>query len=178
MVKTGADRASTLARCGGAQAASRCLITALFAASPWLLDASAADDSAAQQPKPQTGAVAATTCRDCGVVRSIKEIRTERKASPQNTYVSSPQYLQSRPFDQQPLVGPVISFSWGGGNPTQTRVGAAGSPEMQQRFIDISYEITVRFDDGRYGIIEQPDASDLRVGDRVKVIKGLVQLWK
>ena len=78
------------------------------------------------QPKPQTSAT--STCRDCGVVRSIREIRTERKASRQDTYVSSQQYLQSRPFDQQPLVGPAISFSWGGETPDAGRCGSGGQP--------------------------------------------------
>jgi hypothetical protein len=160
---------------GGAQTAMICLGAALFAVSPRVPNAFAAEDSAAPS-KPQTSPAA--TCRDCGVVRSIREIRTERKASPRDTYVSSPQYLQTRPFDQQPLVGPAISLSWGGGTETQTRVGAVGSPEMQQRFIELSYEITVRFDDGRYGLIEQADPGDLRVGDRVKVVKGLVQRWQ
>lgn len=175
MVKSGRGRTWALASRyrGDAQTASLCLVAALFAA-PWVSEAFAAEDGTGQ-PKPQSGAAA--TCRDCGVVRSIKEIRTERK-SRSNTYVNSPEYLQSRPFDQQPLVGPVISFSWGGGTQTQPRVGAAGSPEMQQRFIEISYEITVRFDDGRYGIIEQADPADLGVGDRVRVVKGLVQRWK
>lgn len=159
---------------GGAETAVICLAVALFAASLWMSDVFAAEDGTGQS-KPL--ATATATCRDCGVVRSIREIRTERKAS-RDTYVSSPEYLQARPFDQQPLVGPVISFSWGGGTQTQPRVGAVGSPEMQQRFIEISYEITVRFDDGRYGIIEQADPADLRVGDRVRVVKGLVQRWK
>ena len=160
---------------GGAETAVICLAVALFTASPWVPDAFAAEGDTGQS-KPQASATA--TRRDCGVVRSIREIRTERKASRQDTYVSSPQYMQARPFDQQPLVGPAISFSWGGGTQTQPRVGAVGSPEMQQRFIEISYEITVRFDDGRYGLIEQADPGDLSVGDRVKVVGGLVQRWK
>ena len=151
------------------------LVTASLAALLWVSDALAAEEAAAQ-PKPQTSPT--TTCRDCGVVRSIREIRTERKASRQDTYVSSQQYLQSRPFDQQPLVGPAISFSWGGGSQTQTTVGAVGSPEMQQRFIEINYEITVRFDDGRYGLIEQADPGDLRVGDRVRLLKGRLERWQ
>ncbi len=154
--------------------AQTAVIAAVFAAPLWVFDVCAAED-AAGQPKQQPSATA--TCRDCGVVRSIREIRTERKR-PSNTYINSPEYQQARPFDQQPLVGPAISFSWGGGSQTQARVGAVGSPEMQQRFIEISYEITVRFDDGRYGLIEQPDADNLLVGDRVKVVKGLVQRWK
>jgi outer membrane lipoprotein SlyB len=173
-LKSGRGRPWAFASRGDAQTASLCLVAALFAA-PWVSEAFAAEDGTGQ-PKPQSGAAA--TCRDCGVVRSIREIRTERKGSQLAPYVNSPEYLQSRPFDQQPLVGPAISFSWGAGAPTQPRVGAVGSPEMQQRFIDVSYEITVRFDDGRYGIIEQPDPGDLRVGDRVRVVKGLVERWK
>ena len=148
---------------------------ASFASLLWLSDTLAAEDVSAQ-PKPQTSASA--TCRDCGVVRSIREIRTERKAPRQDTYVSSQQYLQSRPFDQQPLVGPAISFSWGGNTETQPRVGAVGSPEMQQRFVEITYEMTVRFDDGRYGLIEQADPGDLRVGDRVRLVKGRLERWQ
>lgn len=151
------------------------LAMASFASLLWLSDTLAAEDVSAQ-PKPQTSASA--TCRDCGVVRSIREIRTERKALRQDTYVSSQQYLQSRPFDQQPLVGPAISFSWGGGSQTQTTVGAVGSPEMQQRFVEITYEMTVRFDDGRYGLIEQADPGDLRVGDRVRLVKGRLERWR
>jgi hypothetical protein len=176
MVRSGRGSACGLASRdrGGWTTAVKCLLSTLFAASPWVSDAFAAEDATGQS-KPQASATA--TCRDCGVVRSIREIRTERKPR-QDTYVSSQQYLQARPFDQQPLVGPAISFSWGGGTQTQPRVGAVGSPEMQQRFIEISYEITVRFDDGRYGLIEQADPDDLIVGDRVKVVKGLVQRWK
>ena len=152
-----------------------CVAASLFAAFLWASDAVAADDAAVPS-KPQIPVTG--TCRDCGVVRSIREIRTERKAPRQDTYVSSPQYLEARPFDQQPLVGPAISFSWGKNTETQARVGAVGSQEMQQRFIEISYEITVRFDDGRYGLIEQQDPGDLRPGDRVRVVKGLVQRWQ
>lgn len=151
------------------------LVMASFAALLWASGALAAEDASAQ-PKPQTSATA--TCRDCGAVRSIREVRTERRPARPDTYVSSPQYLQSRPFDQQPLVGPAISFSWGGNNETQARVGAVGSAEAQQRFVEISYEITVRFDDGRYGLIEQADPGDLRVADRVKLVKGRLERWK
>jgi hypothetical protein len=151
------------------------LLATLFAVLQWGPNALAAGDDAVQ-PKPQPAVTG--TCRDCGLVRSIREIRTERKGSQSDTYVASQQYLQSRSFDQQALVGPAISFSWGGGSPTQPRIGAVGSPEMQQRFIEISYEITVRFDDGRFGLIEQEDPDDLRVGDRVKVVKGRVERTK
>jgi hypothetical protein len=151
------------------------LLAVLFAVLQWGPNALAAGDDAVQ-PKPPPAVTG--TCRDCGVVRSIREIRTERKGSQSDTYVASSQYLQSRSFDQQPLIGPAISFSWGANNPTQPRIGAVGSPEMQQRFIELSYEVIVRFDDGRFGLIEQDSADDLRPGDRVKVAKGRVERTK
>jgi uncharacterized OB-fold protein len=49
---------------------------------------------------------------------------------------------------------------------------------MQQRFVEITYEMTVRFDDGRYGLIEQADPGDLRVGDRVRLVKGRLERWQ
>jgi hypothetical protein len=139
-------------------------------------NAFAADEPSTQPTPPVSSTI---TCRDCGIVRSTREIRTERRAPPRaDTYVSSSQYLQSRPFDQQPLVGPAFTLSWNAKGQTNARVGAVGSPEMQQRLIDISYEITVRFDDGRYGLIEQAELNDLRAGDRVRVINGRVERLK
>ena len=41
---------------------------------------------------------------------------------------------------------------------------------MQQHFIDISYELTVKFDDGRYALIEQDDVGNLGIRDRVRVV--------
>jgi hypothetical protein len=108
-------------------------------------------------------------CNDCGVLRSVREIRTERQIQRPDVYVTSSQYLSTRAAEP-PRIGPVISFSWGGrGDATKTQIGAMGSPQMQQRMIDISYELTVRLDDGRYALIEQNDVGDLRIGDRVRV---------
>jgi outer membrane lipoprotein SlyB len=66
------------------------------------------------------------------------------------------------------MVGPVLGFTFG---PQGGRgfVGAAGSPETQARLKN-SYEVVVRFDDGRNALYEQEDVSDLRVGDKVRVI--------
>jgi hypothetical protein len=116
------------------------------------------------------------TCRDCGVLRSIREIRTERQISRPDVYVTSQQYLETRQ-NTPPSIGPVFTLSWGRNEQPQTHVGAVGSPEMQQRFLEIIYEVTVRFDDGRYGLIEQDDVGDLRIGDRIQVVnKRVVRL--
>jgi len=150
------------------------MLAALSAVLVLAPDTLAAEENGDQR-KPQSNATG--TCNACGVVRSIREIRTERRMSRPDIYVTSPQYLDTRP-NEPPRIGPVISFSWGRDDKTQTRVGAVGSPQMQQRFTEITYEVIVRFDDGRFGSIEQEDASDLRVGDRVRVVDKRVERLK
>lgn len=106
-------------------------------------------------------------CENCAVIRSIREIERSRPAPTLQGYIASPQYRDTRTYSE-PRVGPVLGFTFG---PQGGRgfVGAAGSPEMQARLKN-SYEVVVRFDDGRYAIYEQEDVSALRVGDKVRVI--------
>ena len=74
-----------------------------------------------------------------------------------------------------PRIGPAFSLSWGAGEPPRTQIGAVGTPGMKHRYIDITYEVTVRFDDGRFGLIEQDDVNGLRNGDRVIVVNKRVE---
>ena len=113
-------------------------------------------------------------CTDCGTVRSIREIRTERLNARPDIYVTSPQYLDTRPYDP-PVIGPALSLTWRKGEQPQPRIGAIGSPNSPVHFIDITYEILVHFKDARFALIEQDDASNLRVGDRVRVINRRVE---
>jgi len=157
----------------GSAGSAASLAAGALAVLAWALPAAGADaQQGAQQAAPQ--ATPAVSCRDCGVLRSVREVRTERKGRVPDVYVTSPQYQDARPFDK-PLIGPAISLSWGAGSSTQPKIGAVGSPEMQQRLIDISYEITVRFDDGRFGLFDQDNADGLRPGDRVRVANGRVE---
>ena len=48
--------------------------------------------------------------------------------------------------------------------------------EMRDRLTEISYEVMVRYNDGRYGVVETRYGADLRVGDRVKVIQNKIEL--
>jgi len=132
------------------------------------LSAARAEEEQNAPRQPQAGVT--TKCTDCGVVRGIREIRTEREAQRPDAYVSSPQYRDTMPADL-PRIGPAISLTWGAGERPRTQIGALGTPEMKHRYIDITYEFSVRFDDGRFGLIEQEDLDDLRVGDRVILIK-------
>jgi len=145
--------------------------------------ATAAEEVPAPPPLPEAQSAPRKTppgtlkgeCIDCGVVRSIRTIETERRTQREiPSYMTSSQYLDTRRYSQ-PYVGPVVGVTFGPGQSTQSFVGAAGSPSMRQRMLEISYEVTVRYDDGRFGLIEQSDVDRLRVGDRVRVVSNRVE---
>jgi len=103
------------------------------------------------------------SCRECGVITSIRELQTERAAA-------------STVTERMPPVGPVFGFTFGGDAPVKPFVGAVGNQEMRNRLTEISYEIIVRYNDGRFGVVDTRYGADLRVGDRVKVVRNEIQL--
>jgi hypothetical protein len=121
----------------------------------------AADYLGAQQDPPATGGK--ESCRECGVITSIRERQQERAAASTIT-------------EGLPPVGPVFGFTFGGDAPVKGFVGAVGNKEMRDRLTEISYEVIVRYNDGRYGVLETRYGADLRVGDRVKVIQNKIEL--
>jgi hypothetical protein len=143
--------------------------------------AQAVEDLPPPPPAPDTRAPAANRgapvdCKNCGAVRSIRAVERERAAGREiSPYMTSEQYLDTRRYSE-PRVGPVFGMTFGAGQQTRTFVGAAGSSTMRQRILEIVYEVTVRFDDGRYGLVEMSDASGFRVGDRVRVVDNQLQL--
>jgi len=159
-----------------------------LAGSAWLVSALAAEDLSVPPPMPadapqsssppaQRQAPPKGPCVNCGVIRSIKQTEQERRPDEMPTYIGSPQYLEQRDFSK-PLVGPVLGITFGKGQTTQTFVGAAGSETMRRRILQITYEVTVSFDDGRFGLIELQDLDDLRVGNRVRVDGSHLELVK
>jgi hypothetical protein len=116
-------------------------------------------------------------CETCGVIRSIREIRVEgpapRTGAPTDlrasmAYVTGP----GAPL----LVGPMVSGSFGPGGPSQAYVGALGSDRMIAAMQETRYEVIVRMSDGSFIRVEEADASDLKAGDRVKIIEGRIGL--
>jgi hypothetical protein len=47
---------------------------------------------------------------------------------------------------------------------------------MLERLRTVHFEVIVRLTDGSFIRVDEPDASDLRVGDRVRVVDGRIQL--
>ena len=121
----------------------------------------AASDLSAQQDPPQ--AASNPSCHECGVITSVREIQQERADAATVT-------------GRLPPVGPVFNFSFGGDTPSKGNVGAVGNQEMRDRLTEISYEVIVRYNDGRYGVVETRYGADLRVGDRVRVDRNKIEL--
>jgi len=116
------------------------------------------------------------TCVNCAVIRSIRTVERER-TTPRRipTYVNSAQYQNTINAGGPPLVGPVVGFTFGPGSSTQGFVGAAGSPAMRERLMQISYEVILRFDDGRFGLLELDDVGDFRANDHVRVVNNMLE---
>lgn len=102
-------------------------------------------------------------CRECGVITGIRELQQERADAETIT-------------QRLPPVGPMFGFTFGGDMPVKGFVGAVGNKEMRDRLTEISYEVTVRFNNGRYNTLETRYGADLRVGDRVRVVDNKIEL--
>jgi hypothetical protein len=102
-------------------------------------------------------------------MRSVERPRTDRRAIA--SYMASEQYLATRRYSE-PRVGPVVGMTFGPGQETRRFVGAAGENTMRQSALEITREVTIRFDDGRVAVIEQVDLGSMHVGDRVQVVDG------
>ena len=107
------------------------------------------------------------TCLVCGEIKSIREIydppaeRNER-ATPGS----------ASDLDSGPVVGTVAQFHFGKGQPSAWTFGAAGTPEMQTRLGQTTYEIVVAMDMGETRTLRRNDAHRFKVGQRVALRQG------
>ncbi len=117
---------------------------------------------AAAQSSPQVPAAAdlpkAATCPECGVVQRVKR-------------VESPQRITAE--ERKSTAGLVASIPLGGGKPT---VGSSTDVRAELKPPGVRYEVVVRLDDGRFQVVMQDDAENLREGDKVRVDRGKVVL--
>ena len=115
-----------------------------------LLAAVANPAALAQAP---AGSVFQESCPACGVVRSVKRVETETPAR----------------TEQESSAGLVASVPLGGGSPS---VGSVTDVRRELKPPAVSYEIVVRLDDGRFQLVRQDDAANLREGDKVRIERG------
>lgn len=105
-------------------------------------------------PQPTEGA----SCAQCGVIYDIKTITTE-----------APHAAEREPDQAQAPVGPFVKIPLTSNPNAQAEFGAYGSKEWRKQHEQTTYQVIVRFDDGRYTMIETDDASGLHLGQRVRV---------
>jgi len=111
----------------------------------------------------------AQTCLVCGEIRSIREVNAGGGSpKPAPTTPGSPSGL-----DTGPVVGTVAQFHFGSGGQSEGwSFGAAGTPEMQTRLGETSYEITVAMDMGERRTLQRRDGNRFHVGQRVALRQG------
>jgi hypothetical protein len=108
-----------------------------------------------------------------GVVVSVREVHagTESAAPHAAQPVGS-----SSGVEQAPPVGAVvylpIAGASGGGTSEGWRFGAAGTPDMQERFAQTGYEVIVDMQDGERRTFRPRDPGRFRPGQRVSVHAG------
>lgn len=114
-------------------------------------------------------------CPDCGTVRSIREV--DRELPQPRASADPPGYVS--PGDFPGSLGGNLSAGWvataryrPGDGVSRGYVGAVGSPELQERFTERSYEIVVKLDNGRFQLVREDQPPVWQVGDRVKIVMG------
>ena len=112
----------------------------------------------------------AQTCLVCGEIRSIREVHDTRTSERTRATPGSPQGL-----DTAPVVGTVAQFQFGSGKSEGWSFGAAGTPEMQTRLGETTYEITVAMDLGETRTLRRPDGARFHVGQRVALRAGEIE---
>jgi len=131
--------------------------------------AQARADARAQARAQTPVQVAQARCAECGVIESVREVATQGAGSGLGAVGGA-------------VVGGLLGHQVGGGSGKKiaTVVGAVGGAvagnEVEKRVKSgKSYDITVRFEDGSSRVINEANAPTWRVGDRVKVVNGVIQ---
>jgi hypothetical protein len=109
----------------------------------------------------------AQTCLVCGEVRSIREVNegvVQPKAPPTVGTASG--------LDTEPVVGTVAQFRFDRGRAEGWTFGAAGTPEMQARLGQTTYEVTLTMDAGESRAVRTREAHRFHIGQRVAVRGG------
>lgn len=115
-----------------------------------------------QEAGVSSGSASDEPCRQCGTIFEIKSITTERE-------------LAKTLDERAPPAGPFINIPLTRKPDAEARIGVIGSKQMRKRLQETEYEVVVRYDDNRFTLIMVRDVSNLRVGDRVRVIQNRIE---
>ncbi len=116
-------------------------------------------------PPPRVAAI----CRECAVIEDVREVEVAGQASGAGAVGGA-------------VVGGVIGHQVGGGRGKDVATvlgalggGLAGNQIEKNAKKTKEYQIFVRYEDGTKGMFTQPTPPSWRVGDKVKVINGVIQ---
>lgn len=130
----------------------------------------AAAPAPAEVARPAPAPVAAvSTCAECGVIESVREVAAKGKGSGLGAVGGA-------------VVGGLLGNQVGGGRgqDAMTVVGAVGGAvagnEVEKRVKSTkSYEVTVRLHDGSTRVISEASQPTWRIGDKVKIVNGAIR---
>jgi outer membrane lipoprotein SlyB len=111
--------------------------------------------------------VLAQTCVVCGEIRAIREVNAKAMEPRAAGAVGSPSGV-----DTAPVVGTVAQFRFGAERDSGWHFGAAGTPEMQTRLGETTYELVVAMDSGDKRTVQRKDGNRFHVGQRVALRSG------
>jgi outer membrane lipoprotein SlyB len=123
---------------------------------------------AADRPHSVAKVAVAAVCHECGVVQSVNEVDIKGAGSGAGAVGGA-------------VVGGVLGHQVGEGD--NRKIGAVvgavaggllGNEVEKRAKTTKSFEIGVRFDDGSNRVITEADATSWRVGDKVKVVNGVI----
>jgi outer membrane lipoprotein SlyB len=117
----------------------------------------------AEKPHAAPKARIASVCLECGVVQSVHEVDTKGAGTGVGAVGGA-------------VAGGVLGHQVGDGNAQKVAtVGAVLGNEAEKQLRHTkTYEITVRFDDGAIRMMTEPTAPSWHVGDKVKVVNGVI----
>ncbi len=124
---------------------------------------------AAMIPPPPPPPAAVIICNDCGVIESVREIKKEGQGSGAGAVGGA-------------VLGGVVGHQTGGGRgrDVMTVLGAlggamAGNQVEKNAKTTTEYRIAVRFEDGTTRLYPSATPPTWRIGDKVKVVNGVIQ---
>lgn len=123
-------------------------------------------------PPTEAPSRAASVCKDCGEIRSIREVHVGR-TQPKQAGVPAESIGSQPGTDDWRVVGAVAILPFGSGKDDERwRAGAVGTPEMQSQLGETSYEIAVAMDGGERRTLQRRDGLRFHVGQRVTLRTG------
>jgi len=110
------------------------------------------------------------SCRVCGEVTSIREVRVD----PSIPGALDPGRNPIKSTQGQLVAGAVILVPFGPGGEERPYVGGIGTQEMAERMGTSSYEIAIRMDTGERRVVQRRDGGSYYIGQRVTLSGGMM----